>query len=112
MPQAMPQKYLSRKEIERRYFNRRLLDMIEAGNHIKDGQPERSIHHFLAANEPQLALCIYQLCGGKEKTVRDMLLDLREKYVKYNGIDWIGIFYGEEYNLPRKRKVSTHSSRS
>jgi len=111
MPRT-PHKYISREEIERRYYNRRLLDMIEAGNHIKAGQPERSIHHFLATNEPQLALRIYQFCGGKEKTVRGMLLELRERYVKYFGIDWLYIWYGGEYNLPRKRKISTHSSRS
>lgn len=87
--------------IETKYTIHRLVELVEAHNHIfRDKQPERSIHHYLKAGFPEMAFDVYESFKlGEAQSVRDMLIESREIVRKSDGWDWVTPMYGEEYDL-------------
>lgn len=86
-------------EIERRYNIHVMVEILEATKHMRDGEPQRAIHHFLKTYEPDMAFTVYKLSGGKAKSLRGMLMESKEIVKESDGIDWITPLYGEEYKL-------------
>jgi len=88
--------------IETRYRMMRWMHLSEALDHIEAGEPERSLHHLVAANMPETAYVVYKKTGGKAKDIRGMLEELRPTFEKNYGIDIIHILYGKRFGLLRK----------
>jgi ribulose-phosphate 3-epimerase len=95
----------SESEIERRYNIIRLVEIKEAEKHIREGEPERSIHHFLKAYSPEAAYAVYKKCGGNANTIREFLIESIGTALKNDGLDWITSLYVKEYDLTEKNKI-------
>jgi gamma-glutamylcyclotransferase (GGCT)/AIG2-like uncharacterized protein YtfP len=84
------------------YQHMRLVELLEALEHVKKGEYRRSVHHFLKAGEPELAFHVYKLGRGKEETIQDMLMESRKIAIRDVGMDWVTPLYGERYRLSKK----------